>query len=102
ELPSLGERGKAPLSDQRRRTDDQLELDRKIQSYVLESGEDFEIYDYGDQYDGLADQLDEAGDDLNDETFGNTAEDVGRFDYFPVSLLIHPPKKELFLEMVNL
>ncbi|KAF9998908.1 hypothetical protein BGZ65_005665, partial [Modicella reniformis] len=48
----------------------QQELDRQVHKYALETGEDFEIYDYGETYDNLADGLEETRDDLNDETFG--------------------------------
>ncbi|KAG0279694.1 hypothetical protein BGZ95_000484 [Linnemannia exigua] len=50
--------------------EEQQELDRQVQKYALETGEDFEIYDYGETYDNLADDLEETRDDLNDETFG--------------------------------
>ena len=42
-----------------------------------------QIYEWGGEgYDGLGDRLDEAGDDLNDDTFGMGAGDVGKdFDF---------------------
>ncbi|KAG0270011.1 hypothetical protein DFQ27_000975 [Actinomortierella ambigua] len=52
--------------------EEQHELDRQVQRYALETGEDFEIYDYGEKYDNLADELEETRDDLNDETFAGT------------------------------
>ncbi|KAI7818802.1 topoisomerase II-associated protein PAT1-domain-containing protein [Gamsiella multidivaricata] len=50
--------------------EEQQELDRQVQKYALETGEDFEIYDYGETYDNLADGLEETRDNLNSETFG--------------------------------
>lgn len=52
---------------------EQQELERRVQEYAIETGEDFEIYDYGEAYDNLADGLEETRDDLNDETFGPTS-----------------------------
>lgn len=57
--------------------EEQQELDRQVQKYALETGEDFEIYDYGETYDNLADDLEETRDDLNDETFGGIQADEG-------------------------
>jgi hypothetical protein len=57
--------------------EEQQELDRQVQKYALETGEDFEIYDYGETYDNLADDLEETRDDLNDETFGGIQGDEG-------------------------
>lgn len=60
--------------------EEQQELDRQVQKYALETGEDFEIYDYGETYDNLADDLEETRDDLNDETFGGAGgADEGKF-----------------------
>jgi len=43
--------------------------------------EDGEVLEFDDTYDGLGDQLEETGDELNDDTFGDTA--VGKdFDFF--------------------
>ncbi|KAF9327249.1 hypothetical protein BGZ91_001551, partial [Linnemannia elongata] len=58
--------------------EEQQELDRQVQKYALETGEDFEIYDYGETYDNLADDLEETRDDLNDETFGGTDFDFAK------------------------
>lgn len=58
--------------------EEQQELDRQVQKYALETGEDFEIYDYGETYDNLADDLEETRDDLNDETFGAVGSDEGK------------------------
>ncbi|KAF9582411.1 hypothetical protein BGW38_000245 [Lunasporangiospora selenospora] len=58
--------------------EEQRELDRQVQKYALETGEDFEIYDYGESYDNLADDLEETRDDLNDETFGGAQADNGK------------------------
>lgn len=52
---------------------EQQELERRVQEYAIETGEDFEIYDYGETYDNLADELEETRDDQNDETFGPTS-----------------------------
>ncbi|KIV87805.1 hypothetical protein PV11_03326 [Exophiala sideris] len=60
---------------------------RKLQAF---QGNEEEILDFDDTYDGLGDQLHETGDDLNDDTFGGGAEGggnargaVGRdFDFF--------------------
>lgn len=63
--------------------EEQQELDRQVQKYALETGEDFEIYDYGETYDNLADDLEETRDDLNDETFGGAGgADEGKFVVF--------------------
>ncbi|KIV93257.1 hypothetical protein PV10_04484 [Exophiala mesophila] len=60
---------------------------RKLQAFHGEGDE--EILDFEDTYDGLGDQLQEAGDDLNDDTFGGAAEPAGGrggngtdFDFF--------------------
>ncbi|KAG0230674.1 hypothetical protein BGW42_000792 [Actinomortierella wolfii] len=58
--------------------EEQQELDRQVHRYALETGEDFEIYDYGEKYDNLADELEETRDDLNDETFGDFQADAGK------------------------
>ncbi|KAI8347404.1 topoisomerase II-associated protein PAT1-domain-containing protein [Mortierella sp. GBAus27b] len=61
---------------------EQQELERRVQEYAIETGEDFEIYDYGEAYDNLADGLEETRDDLNDETFGPTSSQAGTdFDF---------------------
>ncbi|KAF9404441.1 hypothetical protein BGZ76_006981, partial [Entomortierella beljakovae] len=67
----------------------QQELDRQVQMYALETGEDFEIYDYGETYDNLGDDLDETRDDLNDETFGDVgAGAAGKFSHLVLFILI--------------
>ena len=48
-----------------------LQQTRKLQAF---RDEDDEVLDFDDTYDGLGDQLEEAGDDLNDDTFGGGAE----------------------------
>ncbi|KIX08634.1 uncharacterized protein Z518_03291 [Rhinocladiella mackenziei CBS 650.93] len=59
---------------------------RKLQAF---QGNEEEILDFEDTYDGLGDQLEETGDDFNDDTFGGGAEgatdqgNVGKnFDFF--------------------
>ncbi|KAE8230645.1 hypothetical protein CF326_g4350 [Tilletia indica] len=49
----------------------------------LETSEDIEVYTWGEErYDGLADNLDEAGDDFNDDTFAVAANKLGKdFDF---------------------
>ncbi|KAF8975815.1 hypothetical protein BGZ46_008813 [Entomortierella lignicola] len=61
--------------------EEQQELDRQVQKYALETGEDFEIYDYGEAYDNLADDLEETRDDLNDETFGGVGGEAAGTDF---------------------
>ena len=68
--------------------EEQQELDRQVQKYALETGEDFEIYDYGETYDNLADDLEETRDDLNDETFGDVQRDEGKFSFLGLQSLI--------------
>ncbi|EXJ56047.1 hypothetical protein A1O7_08978 [Cladophialophora yegresii CBS 114405] len=59
---------------------------RKLQAF---RDNDEDVLDFEDTYDGLGDKLEEAGDDLNDDTFGGGAEggvaegNVGKdFDFF--------------------
>ncbi|KAG0265452.1 hypothetical protein BG011_004672 [Mortierella polycephala] len=70
--------------------EEQQELDRQVQKYALETGEDFEIYDYGETYDNLADDLEETRDDLNDETFGGGTD----FDFARNTRQIAPALKK--------
>ncbi|WFD33425.1 DNA topoisomerase 2-associated protein pat1 [Malassezia cuniculi] len=59
-------------------------LKTKISKALAASAqEDVEVYTWGqDGYDGLGDQLEETNDDLNEDTFGTFAEDVGKdFDF---------------------
>lgn len=61
--------------------DNEESLDAKIKALAAGAQEDVEIYTWGQEgYDGLGDKLDESGDDLNDDTFGdvNVARD---FDF---------------------
>ncbi|CAG8520229.1 10080_t:CDS:2 [Acaulospora colombiana] len=44
------------------------------------SGENFEVFDYEQNFD-LANQLEESGDDMNDETFGVTVDMGEEFDF---------------------
>ncbi|KAF9990122.1 hypothetical protein BGZ75_003449 [Mortierella antarctica] len=75
--------------------EEQQELDRQVQKYALETGEDFEIYDYGETYDNLADDLEETRDDLNDETFGAVGSDEGTdFDFARNTRQIAPALKK--------
>ncbi|KAF9318231.1 hypothetical protein BG003_011625 [Podila horticola] len=75
--------------------EEQQELDRQVQKYALETGEDFEIYDYGETYDNLADDLEETRDDLNDETFGGIQADEGTdFDFARNTRQIAPALKK--------
>ncbi|KAG0085280.1 hypothetical protein BGZ93_000759 [Podila epicladia] len=75
--------------------EEQQELDRQVQKYALETGEDFEIYDYGETYDNLADDLEETRDDLNDETFGGIQGDEGTdFDFVRNTRQIAPALKK--------
>ncbi|KAF9417901.1 hypothetical protein BGZ94_009821 [Podila epigama] len=83
--------------------EEQQELDRQVQKYALETGEDFEIYDYGETYDNLADDLEETRDDLNDETFGGPIQqDEGTdFDFAKNTRQIAPALKkeeELYIQ----
>lgn len=61
-------------------TDQSGKFIRRDEFANLKLDDDFEGYDFEDTYDGLGDQLQEDGDNLNDDTFGNTA--VGNdFDF---------------------
>lgn len=64
--------------------DEERALNDKIER-ALASGaqEDVEVYTWGqDGYDGLGDQLEETNDEVNEDTFGAFAEDVGKdFDF---------------------
>lgn len=61
--------------------DNEESLDAKIKALAAGAQEDIEIYTWGQEgYDGLGDKLDESGDDLNQDTFGDV--DVGKdFDF---------------------
>ncbi|TKY89617.1 hypothetical protein EX895_001402 [Sporisorium graminicola] len=61
--------------------DNDESLDAKIKALAAGAQEDVEIYTWGqDGYDGLGDKLDESGDDLNEDTFGDF--DAGKdFDF---------------------
>lgn len=64
--------------------DEERSLNEKIQKALHASAqEDVEVYTWGqDGYDGLGDQLDEANDDFNEDTFGAFSENVGKdFDF---------------------
>ncbi|KAF9154609.1 hypothetical protein BG015_000444 [Linnemannia schmuckeri] len=76
--------------------EEQQELDRQVQKYALETGEDFEIYDYGETYDNLADDLEETRDDLNDETFGGAggADEGTDFDFAKNTHQVAPALKK--------
>lgn len=54
---------------------------RRFKDDRLDSTSDIPVYTWGveEGYDGLGDGLQERGDDLNDETFGNLGE-VGEWD----------------------
>src|SRR5262245_61130075 len=46
---------------------------RKFLEGKLDQSEDIDVYNWGEEsYDGLGDTLQERGDELNDETFGDT------------------------------
>ncbi|KAF9366212.1 hypothetical protein BGX34_005138 [Mortierella sp. NVP85] len=81
---------------------EQQELERRVQEYAIETGEDFEIYDYGEAYDNLADGLEETRDDLNDETFGPTSSQTGTdFDFATNTSQIAPAlrkEEELYVK----
>lgn len=61
--------------------DNDESLDAKIKALAAGAQEDVEIYTWGQEgYDGLGDKLDESGDDLNEDTFGDF--DLGKdFDF---------------------
>lgn len=64
--------------------DEESALNDKIERALAASAqEDVEVYTWGqDTYDGLGDQLQETNDDLNEDTFGTFAQDVGKdFDF---------------------
>lgn len=66
--------------------DDDAAFEEKLRGLTAGAQEDVEIYTWGGGgeggYDGLGDLLDEAGDDLNDDTFGFGGGDVGKdFDF---------------------
>lgn len=50
------------------------------------SNENVAVYTWGEEsYDGLGDALQEGGDELNDETFGDAGESVGQSSsYTPI------------------
>ncbi|GAA95585.1 uncharacterized protein L969DRAFT_92717 [Mixia osmundae IAM 14324] len=57
------------------------DIDAKLEAMRLASGEDIEVYTWGeDAYDRLADGLEESLDDYNDDTFGVSTVDKD-FDY---------------------
>ena len=58
--------------------DEERALNDKIERALAASAqEDVEVYTWGqDGYDGLGEQLDEANDDVNEDTFGTFAEEV--------------------------
>ncbi|KAG0042140.1 hypothetical protein BGZ83_000843 [Gryganskiella cystojenkinii] len=90
--------------------EDQQQLDSQIQRYIQESHEDFEVYDYGETYDNLADDLEETRDDLNDETFGDVQGDAGKclgtdFDFARNTRQVAPALKkeeELYIQQHDL
>ncbi|KAF4555553.1 Topoisomerase II-associated protein PAT1-like protein [Elsinoe fawcettii] len=49
--------------------------------YSNEAGDDEEILDFDDTYDGLGNNLQETGDDLNDDTFGDAGKVGKDFDF---------------------
>ncbi|UZJ52791.1 hypothetical protein CBS101457_002111 [Exobasidium rhododendri] len=62
--------------------DDDAAFEEKLRGLKAGAQEDVEIYTWGGRgeggYDGLGDLLDEAGDDLNDDTFGFSSQPVGK------------------------
>lgn len=61
-------------------TDRSGKFNRQDEFAALSNVNDVDTYDFEDTYDGLGDELDEANDDFNDDTFGNT--EVGKdFDF---------------------
>jgi DNA topoisomerase 2-associated protein PAT1 len=66
--------------------DDDAAFEEKLRGLKAGAQEDVEIYTWGGGgeggYDGLGDLLDEAGDDLNDDTFGFSSAKMGKdFDF---------------------
>lgn len=66
--------------------DDDAAFEEKLRGLTTGAQEDVEIYTWGGGgeggYDGLGDLLEEAGDDLNNDTFGFGGQDVGKdFDF---------------------
>ena len=55
---------------------DKDDLDKQIEDYALETGENYEVYDFEED---LAGKLEEERDDLNDETFADSKEDIGMY-----------------------
>jgi DNA topoisomerase 2-associated protein PAT1 len=57
---------------------EQNDLEQEKKRFVeggLHESEDVAVYTWGEEsYDGLGDALQEGGDDLNDETFGQTGQ----------------------------
>nr|CDI54694.1 related to PAT1-topoisomerase II-associated protein [Melanopsichium pennsylvanicum 4] len=87
-LPGANVGGGAPRSNYSRNAfdptfDNEESLDQKIKALAAGAQEDVEIYTWGQEgYDGLGDKLDESGDDLNQDTFGDLGGDVGNdFDF---------------------
>lgn len=61
-------------------TDQSGKFNRQDDFANLQLNDNIDGYDFEDTYDGLGDQLEEANDDFNDDTFGSTA--VGKdFDF---------------------
>ncbi|CAG8663975.1 25078_t:CDS:2, partial [Racocetra persica] len=70
------------------------EVERKIKDFTLDSREDFEVYDYEQNFD-LGAQLEETGDDLNAETFGDVGDVDQDFDFTgSTAKIVYTIKKE--------
>lgn len=72
------------------------DVNSRIKNYAARAGEDLEIYDFGglrqdlEEDDGLADQLIEENDDLNDVTFSVDVRKDGQHKKIAQWLIHHP------------
>ncbi|WFD30800.1 DNA topoisomerase 2-associated protein pat1 [Malassezia sp. CBS 17886] len=85
-------KGKALENDEERALNDKIS-----RALAASAQEDVEVYTWGqERSDGLADRLEEANDDFNEDTFGAFSEDVGRdFDFgHGASADTAPPKAD--------
>lgn len=73
---------------------EQNDVEKEKQIFLdsgLRESEDVAVYTWGeDSYDGLGDALQEGGDELNDETFGETGTVGERIDLSACARLIPP------------
>ncbi|PWN51666.1 hypothetical protein IE53DRAFT_393091 [Violaceomyces palustris] len=71
-----------PVFDPTGGIDDDDTLDAKIKALAAGAQEDVEIYTWGQEgYDGLGDKLEEANDELNEDTFGALGDDIAGKDF---------------------